>query len=247
MSLTSARAIVCAAIFGSAAALAALAATMPMSGVDVHDPVGWLQAAPAEDALAVAGWLAAAFVCLYLVTTTLGYAAARLARSDPWLRLFGRLALRPVRRSVDVIAAIAVSMATLGPFGELAWAVASRPPPAVVPGREVTRSVVLPPGHGGVGFDLGHPAPADDGPSLPSPVAPALPETAYEIVAGDNLWKIACRRIRAAHGDPGLSLVTGYWLEVIDRNTAALRSGDPDLVFPGEIIVLPAVSGDIQS
>ena len=36
--------------------------------------------------------------------------------------------------------------------------------------------------------------------------------------------------------------VAQYWLTVIDANKANLRSGDPDLIYPGEAITLPAVN-----
>lgn len=59
------------------------------------------------------------------------------------------------------------------------------------------------------------------------------------VVRGDHLWKISERHLDATA--PG-SRVTPYWLEVIDVNRPNLRSGDPDLIFPGEVIALPAVS-----
>jgi hypothetical protein len=34
--------------------------------------------------------------------------------------------------------------------------------------------------------------------------------------------------------------VHGYWTRVLDANRGALRSGNPDLIFPGESVVLPA-------
>lgn len=246
MSLNTARAIVFVAIFGSAGLLVPLGAAIHALGIDLRDPAGWLREAPPEDALAVIASAGAALLCLYLIATTLGYAAARLAESEGWRRFLGRLMLRPVTRAVDLIAAIAVTMATLGPFGELAWAVASRPPLPIAQSRPASDTVVIPPGHGGVGFTF-HPRPQGDAapsPSEPQPPRPLLDERDYLVVAGDNLWKIACRRIRSAHDTAGLATVTEYWLRLIDRNTATLRSGDPDLIHPGETIVLPAVTGD---
>jgi nucleoid-associated protein YgaU len=38
------------------------------------------------------------------------------------------------------------------------------------------------------------------------------------------------------------SLISPYWRAVIRANRAALRSGDPDLIFPGEWISLPPTS-----
>jgi hypothetical protein len=37
--------------------------------------------------------------------------------------------------------------------------------------------------------------------------------------------------------------VRSYWLELVRANTPALRSGDPDVVHPGEVLVLPPVDG----
>lgn len=59
----------------------------------------------------------------------------------------------------------------------------------------------------------------------------------HQVMRGDNLWNIAAGRL-AAHPDHSLT-VREYWLLVIDANRDRLRSGDPDLIFPGETIVLP--------
>jgi nucleoid-associated protein YgaU len=58
---------------------------------------------------------------------------------------------------------------------------------------------------------------------------------------GDHLWKISetevARRLgRSARPDE----VAPYWLSVIDANRDSLHSGDPDLIYPGESITLPA-------
>jgi nucleoid-associated protein YgaU len=57
---------------------------------------------------------------------------------------------------------------------------------------------------------------------------------------GDNLWLIAqaalARDPAAPVDDPA---VARYWRDVIRVNRRTLRSGDPSLIFPGEIITLP--------
>jgi hypothetical protein len=59
-------------------------------------------------------------------------------------------------------------------------------------------------------------------------------------VPGDNLWRIASAEIGRARGhEPSDAEIVGYWREVCERNRSTLRSGDPDLVFPGELVALP--------
>lgn len=57
---------------------------------------------------------------------------------------------------------------------------------------------------------------------------------------GDHLWKISARHL----GDgAGVDEITPYWRVVVEVNTPRLKSGDPDLIFPGEIVQLPASPG----
>jgi hypothetical protein len=37
-----------------------------------------------------------------------------------------------------------------------------------------------------------------------------------------------------------------YWLKVCSVNRDSLRSGDPDLIYPGEIVKLPPVAHPIE-
>jgi nucleoid-associated protein YgaU len=61
--------------------------------------------------------------------------------------------------------------------------------------------------------------------------------------AGDSLWLIARARLTDASGRaPGETEVANYWRAVIAANRPTLRSGDPSLIYPGEILVLPPVS-----
>ena len=60
---------------------------------------------------------------------------------------------------------------------------------------------------------------------------------------GDNLWDLSATtlarvtgRERAALGDDEIAR---YWNVVCDANRATVRSGDVNLIYPGEAVVLP--------
>lgn len=57
---------------------------------------------------------------------------------------------------------------------------------------------------------------------------------------GDHLWKISARHLdeQASNGE-----IAPYWRRVVEVNTPRLKSGDPDLIYPGEIVHLPAIPG----
>jgi hypothetical protein len=81
-------------------------------------------------------------------------------------------------------------------------------------------------------------------PATPEPAArPARPPVASGRVvvrAGDNLWAIARTSLARISGrTPTEREVARYWLTVIAANRSTLRSGDPSLIFPGEIVTLP--------
>src|SRR5436189_166620 len=85
-------------------------------------------------------------------------------------------------------------------------------------------------------------------PRPPRPRETPLSETGLHHVAlGDNLWTIARDRLATVTRRPPAELgereIARYWLDVVDANRASLRSGDPDLIFPGELIKLPPVTG----
>lgn len=64
--------------------------------------------------------------------------------------------------------------------------------------------------------------------------------TVVTVMEGDHLWKISKRHLeeRLAH-QPGSGEIAPYWRTVIEENRERLRSGDPDLIYPGELIHLP--------
>ena len=73
-------------------------------------------------------------------------------------------------------------------------------------------------------------------------VASTAVRSTHEVVAGDHLWSIAADHLARNRPDsPGESEIARYWRRVIDANRDRLRSGDPDLIFPGELIELPPI------
>jgi hypothetical protein len=84
------------------------------------------------------------------------------------------------------------------------------------------------------------------GPLAPPPtVSPPAPTagTTQTVTRGEHLWSIAARRVATATGKSPADLtaadVAPYWLRVVEVNRPRLHSGNPNLVFPGEVVALP--------
>ena len=79
----------------------------------------------------------------------------------------------------------------------------------------------------------------------PPPDAPAAPAragaSAHHVVRrGESLWTIATAEVARVRGGPAADdAVARYWTRVVAANRATLRSGDPSLIFPGEVVALP--------
>ena len=78
---------------------------------------------------------------------------------------------------------------------------------------------------------------------------PATHQTAGDLHVvdnGDNLWKIAATELAEAHDGtkPTNAQIVPYWHDVIDTNEPGLRSGNPNLIYPGETVHLPLVDHD---
>ena len=82
-------------------------------------------------------------------------------------------------------------------------------------------------------------APATPAPARP-PAKPRVASGRAVVRAGDNLWGIARASLtRVSATTPTEPEVARYWFTVIAANRSTLRSGDPSLIFPGEIVTLP--------
>jgi resuscitation-promoting factor RpfA len=156
-----------------------------------------------------------------------------------------------VRRWADRAAAVSIVAASaLG----VARPAGADPPPTTTPAvppvvidldhRERSPLPHVPPASVRTGrVGSAQPAPVGPPPTTvpePVPAPPPLtraPVTSHVITPGDHLWSIA-----AAHlGAVTAAEIAPYWRRVVEHNRSRLRSGDPNLVYPGEIIELPPV------
>lgn len=75
-----------------------------------------------------------------------------------------------------------------------------------------------------------------------TPTATTPQSSTYTVVSGDNFWAIAEAQVQNSLGrQPTNAETANYWVKLIDANRSAIRSGDPDLIFPGEVFTLPPI------
>jgi hypothetical protein len=81
--------------------------------------------------------------------------------------------------------------------------------------------------------------------TAPARPAPEAGQETHSVVEGDNLWTIAKGRLEEAPGagarEPTDREVADYWAQVKRLNRDELPSGDPDVIVPGDKILLPPV------
>jgi nucleoid-associated protein YgaU len=82
--------------------------------------------------------------------------------------------------------------------------------------------------------------PISTAPLLATPVGPEA-ATTWTVARGDHLWGIAESTLRERRG-PAVSEddVRRYWTELVERNRDRLADpSNPDLIFAGQVFVLP--------
>lgn len=232
--------------------------------IDWGDFGAWIETSTPEDAVAAAVRLAALAVAYWLAATTVVYTLARISRISAAIRAVEWATVPAVRKVVDGALAVTMTAATFaGPVGP---AVAQDPIPVVVevedqggpipeiiapetppPTTDAPAPPIRPLGPERIGWTpsstdarrLEDPPVAPD--ELPLVTAPGRAPQRYEVQKGDNLWAISAHHLEAVTGrsDLGNSAIARYWRRVIETNRESLRSGDPDLIYPGERIELP--------
>jgi hypothetical protein len=195
------------------------------------DPVDAVAALVRVVALAATGWLlavtlACALVDLAAPPTTPRGLHAQVRRATP----------RAIRRVVDRALLVAVvGIAAVPPAARAAA-------PGVRDGRAAPTPVVqtLPTAATAPGTAIAANAPAAPAAGV------SLGATTVTAAPGDDLWRLAAARLAAATNRPRAALadaeIARYWLTVCAANRALVRSGDVNLVYPGEVLVLPAVA-----
>jgi nucleoid-associated protein YgaU len=79
--------------------------------------------------------------------------------------------------------------------------------------------------------------------SSPAPASDTDPAAGfvrtYRVVPGDSLWAIACRQLLASEGVvPDDERINRYWRQIYAANRPVVGA-DPDLIFPGQRLVIP--------
>jgi nucleoid-associated protein YgaU len=107
----------------------------------------------------------------------------------------------------------------------------SAPPPALPP---------APPAAPRPPIRLERPAPAPVATPAPPPATVHDSAGSWTVESGDNFWRKAERVLTDAwQGPPTVGEVAGYWRTLIDANRSRLRRNTPDLIYPGQVFVVP--------
>lgn len=205
--------------------------------IDWSDPWSWLGRAETEAAVAAVVRILALAAVVWVLSTSALYAIGRLLGVRP--TSIDWLSIGPVRKAVDALVAGSLVVATMAPAGAAVDPLPAPPPaPTEIAGSVDPAYVPVPAGRP-------DPAPPEETEPADAPEPPEKPPTDEMVVvrAGDNLWKLAEDRLAVTLGhSPTDAEVAPYWVRVVKSNRDRLRSGDPDLIFPGERIWMPPVA-----
>ncbi len=216
----------------------------------------WAASQPPAVVTATVVWgltLAAGVYLLAALTVAVVVAAAPESRRG---RLLAGLLRRGLPSSTHRLVGLGVGLAVLGATAQPAFAGPSGSRPAQRPAASVRSALGAgSAGAGTAGDNVAAPrlwpvAPRPDHhpgehPVVHHPPAPrgrrsthaAGSARVWTVAAGDSLWSIAEAHLTVAGGAaPSLDAVSSYWSRLVAANR---ELGDPDLIFPGDRVVLP--------
>jgi hypothetical protein len=212
----------------------------------------------ADDAIASGLRLVTLIIAYWLALSTMAYIAARISALPSAISAARWTTMPVIRKAVDQALALSLTVGTLvAPAPALAHT-STTPPPveeeyvpvaagfsgATEPLVGVDDQIIIPPG------------------AMVPPPKPALPDVSttdpttipthllfermgksHVVRDGDSLWSIAAAHLETSGiSNPTESIVAAYWMEILSANLGSIRSGDPDLIFPGETVALPPIA-----
>ncbi|MDE0137432.1 MAG: hypothetical protein OXM57_09545 [bacterium] len=230
-------------------------------------PPGRILTADPEEAVYGTVWLLAAAITAWVGLTTVLSVLAYVTRIPVAVRATRWIAIAPIRHLARRAAALVLAVGSLSISTPVGAAHAPPVPYAVTAEHhgatfDAAVSAVLPvsPTGATVPVPMAATNPDRDRPPTPSPAAggvtvpvPHLAEGAfgaliedgeapvtYTVRRGDHLWSITAGYLAAHLGrTAGAEEIAPLWNQVIEMNRDLIGSGDPNLIFPGERIVLP--------
>lgn len=225
----------------------ALGSTPALAAPPLTDPGAlgdWAGARePVEAGFAVLRVVLIALSCYLLLVTVLAV-VLRLGRAGRLVTAVDVLTLPWVRRIVQGSLGVGMVGATLAAVGS------ATVEPSAMPSRSLTtadaRLAASAPPVGQPGSDLFVRLPDTEQapPTMHRLDHPAEVAGAAEVTleAGDHLWSVAERALADAWGrGPTDAELAPYWAQVVEANRDRLADpANPDLVFPGQAIALPA-------
>lgn len=192
-------------------------------------------------ALAVAAWLAAAIALQLLASLRFGWALRRIADSvsPGWVRRMGHgmagLTLSaaltiPIAAPPTSLAISVVADNEPGPEGPVDGdgiaVMRLEPQGAPAPSTTTTSDSTMP--------TTGAPVAASEPP-------PAPPGT-HRVEMGQSCWVIAANLLEDTRGAPQPErAIREVWIRLIELNRDRFVTGDPDVIYPGQVLLLPDV------
>lgn len=230
-------------------------------------PPGRILTADPEEAIYGAVWLVAAAITAWVGLTTVLAVLAYVTRIPVAVRATRWITIAPIRHLARRAAALVLAVGSLSvstPVGAahappVPYAVTAEHPGATLDASASTvlaasptgttvpvpmaatnpdrdRTQTSSPDTGGVTVPVPHLADGGLGALLDHGEA----SVTYTVQRGDHLWSITAGYLAAHLGrtaDAGE--IAPLWNQVIEMNRDLIGSGDPNLIFPGERIVLP--------
>jgi len=229
--------------------------SIPGLGVNWADPLGWIATAAPEDLVGAAARHIGLTLGYWVLATTGIYTAWSMRHRRPprWVVL---VTLPAVRRVIDrALAATLVAAVVAGPVRP---ALAEGPPPPPPPIVFDAADDGIPVPHIRLSRPEETTTPINESPTEPTPSTAPLPPAPmpdrpsllvtletdrHTVTDGENLWAIAEGHLAAKLGmEPTEGALAEYWRRLVAMNTPTLRSGDPNLIFPGEMLALPEIT-----